>query len=103
MDEKNLDQKNFWSKKFVGSKQILNQKQTLGSTKIHSWGHLHFDDFSSTPQLMLNRKWYQTSKQEMEFHIIDIIVHTRTNRKNNIFMQRQLYFDEAHMALDIFR
>ena len=30
------------------------------------------------------------------------IVHARTNRKDNIFMQRQLYIDEAHTALDIF-
>ena len=29
--------------------------------------------------------------------------HTRSNRKDNIFMQRQLYIDEAHTALDIFR
>ena len=31
------------------------------------------------------------------------IAHTRTNRKDDIFMQRRLYIDEAHMALDIFR
>ena len=30
------------------------------------------------------------------------IAHTRTNRKDDIFMQRRLYIDEAHMALDIF-
>ena len=32
------------------------------------------------------------------------IAHVRTNRKDDIFMQRQLYIDdnEAHMALDIF-
>ena len=27
----------------------------------------------------------------------------RTNRKDDIFMQRQLYTDESHTALDIFR
>ena len=31
------------------------------------------------------------------------IAHARTNRKDDIFMQRRLYIDEAHMALDIFR
>ena len=30
------------------------------------------------------------------------IAHARTDRKDNIFMQRQLYIDEAHTALDIF-
>ena len=28
--------------------------------------------------------------------------HGRTNRKDDIFMQRRLYIDEAHTALDIF-
>ena len=28
---------------------------------------------TATPQLMLNRKWYQASKAKMEFHIINII------------------------------
>ena len=31
------------------------------------------------------------------------IAHARTNRKKHIFMQRRLYIDEAHTALDIFR
>ena len=31
------------------------------------------------------------------------IAHARTNRKDDIFMQRRLYIDEAHRALDIFR
>ena len=31
------------------------------------------------------------------------IVHARTNRHNDIFMQRRLYIDEARTALDIFR
>ena len=30
------------------------------------------------------------------------IAHARTNRKDNIFMRKQLYIDEAHMVLDIF-
>ena len=30
------------------------------------------------------------------------IAHAPTNKKDNIFMQRQPYIDEAHMALDIF-
>ena len=34
---------------------------------------------------------------------IHCIAHARTNRKDNIFMLRHLYIDEAHMALDIFR
>ena len=29
------------------------------------------------------------------------IAHARTNRKDNIFMQRRLYIDEAHTALNI--
>ena len=31
------------------------------------------------------------------------IVHTRTNRKDDIFKQRRLYNDKAHTVLDIFR
>ena len=31
------------------------------------------------------------------------IAHALTNRKDDIFMQRRLYIDEAHTALDIFR
>ena len=31
------------------------------------------------------------------------IAYARTNRKDDIFMQRRLYIDEAHTALDIFR
>ena len=30
------------------------------------------------------------------------IAHARTNRKDDIFIQRRLYIDEAHTALDIF-
>ena len=30
------------------------------------------------------------------------IAHARTNRKDDIFMQRRLYIDNAHMALNIF-
>ena len=30
------------------------------------------------------------------------MAHVRTNRKDNIFMQRRLYIEEAHMVLDIF-
>ena len=30
------------------------------------------------------------------------IVHARTNRKDDIFIQRRLYIDEAHTVLDIF-
>ena len=28
---------------------------------------------TATPQLMLNRKWYQASKPEMEFHMINML------------------------------
>ena len=31
------------------------------------------------------------------------ISHAHTNRKDDIFMQRRLYIDEAHTVLDIFR
>ena len=31
------------------------------------------------------------------------IAHAHTNRKDDIFMQRRLYIDEAHTAMDIFR
>ena len=30
------------------------------------------------------------------------IAHEHTNRKDDIFMQRQLYIDNAHTALNIF-
>ena len=30
------------------------------------------------------------------------IAHVRTNRKGDIFMQRRLYIDKAHTALNIF-
>ena len=30
------------------------------------------------------------------------IAHARTNRKDDIYMQRRLFIDEAHTALDIF-
>ena len=48
---------------------------------------------------------YQVSKPKMEFHKYDIrgIGHAHTNRKDDIFVQRRLYIDKAHMALDIFR
>ena len=36
-------------------------------------------------------------------HDIGGIVHARTNRKDDIVMQRWLYIDETHTALDIFR
>ena len=44
----------------------------------------------------------------MEFHMINVIyvalpMHACTNKKDAIFMQRRLYIDEAHRALDIFR
>ena len=39
-------------------------------TWIFSWWLL---TVTATPQLMLNRKWYQASKLEMDFHMINII------------------------------
>ena len=42
----------------------------------------------------------------MELHMINIIyaaLPVRTNRKDDIFMQRRLYIDEAYRALYIFR
>ena len=48
---------------------------------------------TATPQMMLNRKCYQVSKPEMEFHIIyniRSIAYVRTNRKDDIFIQRHL-------------
>ena len=46
----------------------------------------------------------------MEFHMINITyaAYARTNKKDDIYMQRRLvqrllYIDEAHTALDIFR
>ena len=44
----------------------------------------------------------------MEFHMINMmyvrgIADVRTNRKDDISMQRRLFIDEAHTALDIFR
>ena len=54
---------------------------------------------------MLNRKKYQASKLEMQFHMISLIytelpMHARTG--NTTFMQRWLYIDELRTALDIF-
>ena len=34
---------------------------------------------------------------------IRFIAHARTNSKDDIFMQRRLFIEEAHMGLDIFR
>ena len=47
---------------------------------------------TATRQLMSYRICYQVSKPEMEFHMMDIIyaAHVRTNRKDNILMQRWL-------------
>ena len=65
-----------------------------------------FLTMTATPQPILNRKWYQASRPEMEFHMINIIYTAlpmcAQTEKNNIFMQRRLYIDEAHTALDIF-
>ena len=33
---------------------------------------------------------------------VHAIAHVRTDRKDDIFMQRRLYIDKAHTALDIF-
>ena len=46
----------------------------------------------------LNRKLIPHDKYDVRG-----IAYARTNRKDNIFMQRWLYIDKAHMALDIFR
>ena len=55
---------------------------------------------TATPQLMLNRKWYQASKPEMEFHMIDMMYVALP--KDKIVMQRRLYIDNAHMAQNKF-
>ena len=48
---------------------------------------------TATPQMMLNRKYYQVSKTEIEFHMIDImymVLHMRAHtKKDDIFMQRR--------------
>ena len=54
---------------------------------------------------MLNQKWYQASKPEMEFHMINIMYSAwpmRAQTEKTTFSWR-LYIDEAHMALGIFR
>ena len=39
----------------------------------------------------------------MEFHMINMMhAYAHTNRKEDIFMQRRLYIDNAHAALNIF-
>ena len=71
--------------------------------EIFSWWLL---TLTTTLRLMLNQKWYQVSKPEMEFHIIKIIyaaLPAFTNRKDNNFMRRRLYIDKTHTVLDIFR
>ena len=44
------------------------------------------------------------SGNEIQYDKYDVhgIAHVRTDSKDNIFMQRQLYIDKAHTALDIF-
>ena len=39
---------------------------------------------------------------KIQFNLLGF-AHARTNRKDDNFMQRRLYIDEAHTALDIFR
>ena len=62
---------------------------------------------TATSQLMYNQKWWQVSKPEMEFHMMNITyaaLHMRAQtEKNDIFMQKRLYIDEAHTVLDMFR
>ena len=60
---------------------------------------------TATPQLMLNRKGYQVSKPEMEFHMINIIsvalpMHAQTEKTT---FHAKTYIDKAHTALDTFR
>ena len=50
---------------------------------------------TATGQLILNWKCYKVFKMEMELHMMNIfnirgIANARTNRKDNIFMQRRL-------------
>ena len=70
---------------------------------------------------MLNRKYYQVSKPEIDFHIINIIyaalpMHAQIEKTTfsckddyckalHIYWSgaRNLYIDEAHRGLDIFR
>ena len=72
-------------------------------------------------QVILNQKCYQVSKPEMELHMINTIyaalpMHTETKKTTfscyddyckavHIYWSgdRDLYIDEAHTALDIFR
>ena len=56
------------------------QKNAILSSKKCTLRFIFFNFFywwllpmTATPQLMLNRKWYQVSKPEMEFHMINII------------------------------
>ena len=77
------------------------------------WNYLKFFlwllTVTAIPQLMLNRKWYQASKPEMEFHMINITyaaLHMREQTENTTFACKDdctLNIDEAHTALDIFR
>ena len=51
------------------------------------------DNLKSEGQLISNWKCYQMSKPEMELHMINTIyaaLPVRTNRKDDIFMQRRL-------------
>ena len=57
---------------------------------------------TATPQLMLNQKWYQASKPEMEFHMINIkhaALPMRAQREKTTFKCKD---DRTHTALDIF-
>ena len=51
---------------------------------------------------MLSGAWTRNGIPH-DIYNIRSIAQARTNRKNDIFMQRWLYINEAHMALDIFR
>ena len=64
---------NFWREGTGGGGQKNFLPPSPSRKKItwnFSWWPL---TLTATPQLMLNRKWYQLSKPEMEFHMINII------------------------------
>ena len=62
----------------------------------------HLDSHTTTdvkPEMILG--FYTGNGIPYDKYDVCGIAHVRTDRKDDIFMQRRLYIDKAHMALDI--
>ena len=63
--------------------------------------HLDINTTTDVKQQLLSGVQTGNGIPHDEYNICGI-VHKHTNRKDDIFMQRRLYIDEPHGALDIF-